>query len=108
MGRVLNRMNIFPLLIGVIQEPSQKDSVGPIVALTILLSFIGILFLVFKTPPEDQQKKVDDEKSFNVVPTWGAAFEGCFTILFVGAAFVALIAVCLFVIVKAVKFVWFF
>jgi len=110
MGRVLTRMNTTSLFIAVIQDEAEKRRTGIIGSILLVLFCVGMMFLIYKFPPQDPpvEQKTDENKLTSSGSPVENFFAGCFATLFAGAAFVALIAVCLFVIVKAVKFVWFF
>jgi hypothetical protein len=104
-------MNSTLFFIAVIQEAADQRLKGIITAVVMALAFFGLMYLIFiKLPPQDPP--VDAIPDENQRRPLGSPItnqiEGCIGSLFKLLFFLCLLGGILFVIVKAVKFVWFF
>ena len=115
MGRDLTRMNSTLFFIAVIQEAADQRLKGAITAVVMVLAFFGLIYLfLIKIPPQDPPvDAIPDENQRRplgspITNQIEGCIEGCIGSLFKLFFFLCILGGILFVIVKAVKFVWFF
>jgi hypothetical protein len=107
-------MNSTSLFLAVIQETAEQRRNGIIGSILVVLAFVGLMFFFYRFPPQDTPIDAKPDDALNqtlespVANQSDGCIAGCIGSLIKLSIFLFILVGLLFLIVKAVKFVWFF
>ena len=103
-------MNPLTILCAVLQEPSEKNPPFFLVVITIALAATGILYLILKTEASDYTSPTQNHPppSSSNISNLADGCLGCFGAIIKFLVFIAVLIGVVFLLIKGVKFVWYY